>query len=88
MQLIDLVTVSRNVSGTRSRLKKRAFLADVLRAAGPAEVGLAVKNARMFDYVVNAYCNLRKGEMSCKGCVRPLKSWTPTRPLPAYSTIG
>ena len=41
------------------------------------EVGLAVKNARMFDYVVNSYCKMRQGQMSCKGCVRPLKSWTP-----------
>jgi hypothetical protein len=41
------------------------------------EVGLAVKNARMFDYVVNSYCKIRQGLMSCKGCVRPLRSWTP-----------
>lgn len=41
------------------------------------EVGLAVKNARMFDYVVNSYCRLRQGQSSCKGCVRPLKTWTP-----------
>jgi GAF domain-containing protein len=41
------------------------------------EVGLAVKNARMFDYVVNSYCKIRQGQMSCKGCVRPLRSWTP-----------
>jgi hypothetical protein len=41
------------------------------------EVDLAVKNARVFDYVVNSYCKIRQGQMSCKGCVRPLKSWTP-----------
>ena len=41
------------------------------------EVGLAVKNARMFDYVVGSYCKIRQGQMSCKGCVRPLRSWTP-----------
>ena len=41
------------------------------------EVGLAVKNAKMFEYVVNSYCKIRQGEGSCKGCVRPLKSWTP-----------
>ncbi len=41
------------------------------------EVGLAVKNARMFEYVVNSYCKIRQGLMSCKGCVRPLRSWTP-----------
>ena len=41
------------------------------------EVGLAIKNARMFDYVVDSYCKIRQGQMSCKGCVRPLKTWTP-----------
>jgi putative methionine-R-sulfoxide reductase with GAF domain len=41
------------------------------------EIGLAVKNARMFEHVVNSYCKIRQGQMSCKGCVRPLKSWTP-----------
>lgn len=41
------------------------------------EVGLAVKNARMFEYVVNSYCKIKQGESSCKGCARPLKSWTP-----------
>ena len=38
------------------------------------EVALAIKNARLFDYVVDSYCNIRQGKMSCKGCVRPLKS--------------
>ena len=41
------------------------------------EVALAVKNARLFDYVVDSYCNIRQGLHSCKGCERPLKSWTP-----------
>ncbi len=42
MQLVDLVNCSLNVAATRSRLKKRAFLADCLRAAFPDEVALAV----------------------------------------------
>ena len=41
------------------------------------EVALAIKNARLFDYVVDSYCYIRQGKMSCKGCVRPLKTWTP-----------
>jgi sigma-B regulation protein RsbU (phosphoserine phosphatase) len=41
------------------------------------EVALAVKNARIFDYVVDSYCKLRQGQSSCKDCKRPLKSWTP-----------
>lgn len=41
------------------------------------EVALAVKNAKLFDYVVDSYCKIRQGQNSCKGCKRPLKSWTP-----------
>jgi hypothetical protein len=41
------------------------------------EVALAVKNAKIFDYVVDSYCRIRQGLSSCKGCERPLKSWTP-----------
>jgi len=41
------------------------------------EVALAIKNARLFDYVVDSYCKIRQGQNSCKGCKRPLKSWTP-----------
>jgi hypothetical protein len=41
------------------------------------EVALAIKNARLFDYVVDSYCRIRQGQPSCKGCKRPLKSWTP-----------
>ena len=46
-------------------------------AAIADEVALAVKNARLFDYVVDSYCKIRQGLSSCKGCERPLKSWTP-----------
>lgn len=41
------------------------------------EVALAIKNARLFDFVVDSYCKIRQGQNSCKGCKRPLKSWTP-----------
>jgi len=41
------------------------------------EVALAVKNAKIFDYVVDSYCKIRQGLSSCKGCKRPLRSWTP-----------
>ena len=41
------------------------------------EVALAVKNARLFDYVVDSYCKIRQGLNTCKDCKRPLKSWTP-----------
>jgi hypothetical protein len=41
------------------------------------EIAFAIRNARVFDYVVNTYCKRRQGQMSCKGCKRPLGSWTP-----------
>jgi GAF domain-containing protein len=41
------------------------------------EIAFAIRNARIFEYVVNSYCKQRQGETSCKGCKRPLRSWTP-----------
>ena len=41
------------------------------------EIAFAIRNAKMFEYVVNSYCKQRQGQLSCKGCKRPLGSWTP-----------
>ena len=41
------------------------------------EIAFAVRNAKVFEYVVNSYCKQRQGQASCKGCKRPLGSWTP-----------
>ncbi len=41
------------------------------------ELAFAIRNATVFEYVVNTYCKQRQGQMSCKGCQRPLGSWTP-----------
>jgi len=41
------------------------------------EIAFAIRNARIFEYVVNSYCKQRQVETSCKGCQRPLRSWTP-----------
>jgi hypothetical protein len=41
------------------------------------EIAFAVRNATLFDYVVSTYCRRRQGQNSCKGCERPLGSWTP-----------
>lgn len=40
------------------------------------EIAFAVRNAKIFEYVVNTYCKQRQGQ-SCQGCQRPLGSWTP-----------
>ena len=41
------------------------------------EIAFAIRNAKMFEYVVSTYCKQRQGMTSCKGCERPLGSWTP-----------
>ena len=41
------------------------------------EISFAVRNARIFEYVADSYCKQRQGQSSCKGCQRPLGSWTP-----------
>jgi hypothetical protein len=42
-----------------------------------AEIAFAIRNARVFEYVVNTYCQQRQGLGTCRGCERPLGSWTP-----------
>ncbi|MBN1148622.1 MAG: GAF domain-containing protein [Anaerolineales bacterium] len=41
------------------------------------EVAFAIRNAKVFEYVVNTYCKQRQGLMTCRDCQRPLGSWTP-----------
>jgi K+-sensing histidine kinase KdpD len=41
------------------------------------EIATAIRNAIVFEYVVNSYCKQRQGQLSCKGCERPLGEWTP-----------
>ncbi len=41
------------------------------------EIAFAIRNAKTFEYVASTYCKQRQGQGSCKGCKRPLGSWTP-----------
>jgi hypothetical protein len=41
------------------------------------EIAYAIRNGKMFEVVVKSYCKQRQGLTSCKGCKRPLGSWTP-----------
>ena len=41
------------------------------------EIAFAIRNGKMFEVVVKSYCKQRQGQTSCKGCKRPLGSWTP-----------
>lgn len=48
-----------------------------LTAISAEEIAFAVRNAKIFELALNAYCKQRQGQSSCKGCKRPLGSWTP-----------
>jgi len=50
---------------------------DQVLSAIADEVALAVKNAKLFNFVVDSYCKIRQGLNTCKDCRRPLRSWTP-----------
>ena len=41
------------------------------------EIATAIRNAIVFEYVVDSYCKQRQGQLSCQGCQRPLGEWTP-----------
>jgi GAF domain-containing protein len=41
------------------------------------EIAFAIRNAKLFEYLADTYCKQRQGQSSCKGCKRPLGSWTP-----------
>jgi GAF domain-containing protein len=41
------------------------------------EIAFAIRNAKIFEYVVDSYCLQRQGLATCRGCKRPLGSWTP-----------
>jgi GAF domain-containing protein len=41
------------------------------------EIAYAIRNAKLFEYLADTYCHQRQGLGSCKGCNRPLGSWTP-----------
>jgi hypothetical protein len=41
------------------------------------EIAFAIRNGKMFEVVVKSYCKQRQGQNTCKGCKRPLGSWTP-----------
>jgi GAF domain-containing protein len=42
-----------------------------------SEIAFAIRNAKLFEYLASTYCQQRQGKVSCKGCERPLGSWTP-----------
>jgi GAF domain-containing protein len=41
------------------------------------EIAFAIRNARVFEFLANAYCKQRQGQASCEGCPGPLSAWPP-----------
>ncbi len=69
---VGVLEVLNRIDGAPFTADERLILVSVAD-----EIAFAVRNATIFDYVVNTYCKRRQGENSCKGCERPLGSWTP-----------
>ena len=69
---IGVMAVLNKVEGEPFTEEERLLLDSIAE-----EIAFAIRNAKIFEYVVNSYCKQRQGQMSCKGCKRPLRSWTP-----------
>jgi len=69
---IGVLEVLNKVDGGSFTEEERLLLSSIAE-----EIAFAIRNAKVFDYVVNSYCKQRQGIGSCKGCKRPLGSWTP-----------
>jgi GAF domain-containing protein len=62
-----------------NKLENRSFTKgdEQILSAIADEVALAIRDARLLECGVDLYCKRRQGQMNCKECKRPLKSWTP-----------
>jgi GAF domain-containing protein len=69
---IGVLEILNKANGTNFTEEERLLVGSIAE-----EVAFAVRNAKVFEYVVNSYCKRRQGENSCRGCKRPLGSWTP-----------
>lgn len=69
---IGVLEVLNKVEGGVFTEEERLLLVSIAE-----EIAFAIRNAKLFEYVVNTYCKQRQGQISCRGCERPLGSWTP-----------
>ena len=69
---IGVLEVLNKANGGSFTEEERLLLSSIAE-----EIAFAIRNAKVFDYVVSSYCKQRQGQDSCKGCKRPLGSWTP-----------
>jgi Nif-specific regulatory protein len=69
---IGVLEVINKVGGEPFYEEERLFLHNIAE-----EIAFAIRNGKMFEVVVKSYCKQRQGLNTCKGCKRPLGSWTP-----------
>jgi GAF domain-containing protein len=62
-----------------NRADDEAFTADdrLILVSVAEQIAYAIRNAVVFDRVIDAYCRRRKGADSCSECPHPLESWAP-----------
>ncbi|MCE5327060.1 MAG: GAF domain-containing protein [Planctomycetaceae bacterium] len=69
---VGVLEVLNKANGDRFTEQECALLVSIAE-----EIAFAIRNARVFEYVVDTYCKQRQGQKTCRGCRRPLRSWTP-----------
>jgi hypothetical protein len=69
---IGVLEVLNKVGGESFFEEERLMLQNIAE-----EIAFAIRNGKMFEVVVKSYCKQRQGLNTCKGCKRPLGSWTP-----------
>jgi GAF domain-containing protein len=69
---IGVLEILNKADGTDFSEEERLLVVSIAE-----EIAFAIRNAKVFEYVVDSYCKQRQGQNSCRGCKRPLGSWTP-----------
>lgn len=69
---IGVLEVLNKIDGTDFTTEEQLLLCSIAE-----EIAFAIRNAKVFEYVANSYCKQRQGLGTCRGCQRPLGSWTP-----------
>jgi hypothetical protein len=69
---IGVLEVLNKVGGQPFTDEERLLLESIAE-----EIAFAIRNGKLFEVVVKSYCKQRQGLNTCKGCKRPLGSWTP-----------
>jgi sigma-B regulation protein RsbU (phosphoserine phosphatase) len=71
-EILGVIEVLNKVDQSDFTSEDAEFLASIAD-----EAAFAIKNSILFEYLVNFYCRRRQGFSDCKGCKKPLSSWTP-----------